>query len=103
MLSATTECYATLRDLQPRMEDLNYYGVMEKIVILDYYSKRRIALTNCDWFDTLSQSGMKTDECDFTLINMQRHLRTEELYILASQASKSSTLVIPWSINGMLL
>ena len=42
----------------------------------------------CDWFDTLSQSGMKTDECGFTLINMQCHLHTKEPYILASQASQ---------------
>ena len=42
----------------------------------------------CEWFDTLSQSGMETDECGFTLVNMQRHLRTEEPYIIASQASQ---------------
>ena len=42
----------------------------------------------CNWFDALSRSGMKTDECGFTLINMQRHLHTEELYILTSQASQ---------------
>ena len=88
MLSATTGCYASSRDSQPRTEDLNYYGVVEKIVILNYYSKGRIALMKCEWFDTLSQSGMKTDECGFTLVNMQRHLRTEEPYILASQASQ---------------
>lgn len=88
MLSATTGCYASSRDSQPRTEDLNYYGVVEKIVILDYYFKGRIALMKCDWFDTLSQSGMKTDECGFTLVNMQRYLRTEEPYILASQASQ---------------
>ena len=48
MLSATTECYASLRDSQPRTKDLNYYGVVEKIVILDYYSKRRVALMKCN-------------------------------------------------------
>ena len=88
MLSATTGCYTSSRDSQPRTSDLNYYGVVEKIVILDYYSKGRVALMKCDWFDTLSQSGMKTDELGFTLINMQRYLRTEEPYILASQATQ---------------
>ena len=50
MLSTTAECYASSssRDSQSRMEDLNYYGMVEKIVILDYYSKERIALMKCD-------------------------------------------------------
>ena len=84
MLSTTIECYASSRDLQPRTEDLNYYEVVEKIIILDYYSKGRVALMKYDWFDILFQSRMKIDECSFTLINMQCHLRTKESYILAS-------------------
>ena len=87
-MSTTTRCYASSRDSQPRTEDLNYYDMVEKIVILDYYSKGRIALMKYDWFNTLSQSVIKTDECGFTLINMQCHLRTEEPYKLTSQASQ---------------
>ena len=56
----------------------------------------------CDWFDILSQFGMKTDECGFTLVNMQRHLRTKEPYILAFQASQvfyvSDSLEPQWGI-----
>ena len=48
MLSTTIGCYASSRDSQPRTEDLNYYGVVEKIVILDYYSKGRVALMKYD-------------------------------------------------------
>ena len=70
ILSTTTRCYASSRDSQPRTEDLNYYGMIEKIVILDYYSKKMIALMKCNWFDTVPQSGMKTNECGFTLVNM---------------------------------
>jgi hypothetical protein len=102
MLSATTGCYASSRDSQPRTENLNYYGVVENIVILDYYSKGRVALMKCDWFDTLSQSGMKIDECSFTLVNMQRPLRTDEPYILASQATQvfyvSDPLESQWGV-----
>ena len=56
----------------------------------------------CDWFDTLSLSGMKTDECGFTLMNMQHYLCTEESYILASQASQvfyvSDPLELQWGV-----
>ena len=48
MLSTITRCYASSRDSQPRTEDLNYYDMVEKIVILDYYSKGRIALMKYD-------------------------------------------------------
>ena len=84
MLSTISRCYANSRDSQPHTEDLNYYRTVEKIVILNYYSKGRVALMKCDWFDILSQLGMKTDEYGFTLVNMQHHFRTEEPYILAS-------------------
>ena len=48
MLSATTRCFASSKNLQSHTEDLNYYRVVEKIVILDYYSKGRIALIKYD-------------------------------------------------------
>ena len=49
---------------------------------------------------------MKTDECSFTLINMQCHLHTEELYILASQASQVFYVNDPlpqWGIIVMMV
>ena len=52
--------------------------------------------------DTLSQLGMKTDKYDFTLVNMQCHLRTKEPYILAFQASQvfyiSDSLEPQWGV-----
>ena len=48
MLSATTRCFASSKNLQSHTEDLNYYRVVEKIVIFDYYSKGRIALIKYD-------------------------------------------------------
>ena len=86
VVSATTECYASSRDRQPRSAILDYYGVLEKILILDYYSKGRVVLMDCTWFDTLSESGMKTDDNGFTLVNMNRRYNTNESYIFASQA-----------------
>ena len=48
MLSTTIGCYASSRDSQPHTKDLNYYEDVEKVVILDYYSKRRVVLMKCD-------------------------------------------------------
>ena len=76
---------------------------MKKIVILDYYSKGRIALMKYDWFDTLSQSGVKTNECDFTFVNVQCHLRIKNRIYLPPKLVKSSMLVISWSLNEVLL
>ena len=86
VVSATIECYASSRDRQPRSAILDYYGVLEKILILDYYSKGRVVLMDCTRFDTLSESGMKTDDNGFTLVNMNHCYNTDESYIFASQA-----------------
>ena len=48
MLNATTKYYASSRNLQPRTEDLNYYKIVKKMVILDYYSKKKVVLMKCD-------------------------------------------------------
>ena len=103
ILSTTIGCYASSRDSQPRMEDLSYYGVVEKIVILDYYFKRRVALLKCNWFDILSQLEIKIVKYSLTLINMQHYLCTEEPYILASQASQIFYISDPLEPQWVLL
>lgn len=54
-------------------------------------------------FDTLSQLGMKTDECDFILVNMQCHPRTEEPIYLPPKLVKSFILVDPLESQWVLL
>ena len=87
-INATTTCYATASDRQPRCEDVCYYGVVEEIMILDYYAKGRVALFKCKWFDSMSRHGMHIDNCGFRVIDMSRELSTDEPYILASQAKQ---------------
>ena len=87
-VNASTTCYATASDRQPRCEDVSYYGVVEKIVILDYYAKGRVALFKCKWFDSMTRQGMQIDNCGFRMIDRSRELSTDEPYILASQAKQ---------------
>ena len=87
-INATTTCFASSSDKRPRSEDISYFGVVEKIVILDYYGKGRVALFKCKWFDSLTRHGMHVDNCGFRVIHMGRELRTDEPYILASQAKQ---------------
>jgi hypothetical protein len=88
VVTATTECYASARDRRPRVANVDYYGVLEKVIILDYGSKARVALMKCKWFDSLTGLGMKMDECGFRLINTEREHITTEPYIFASQANQ---------------
>ncbi|KAH7571777.1 hypothetical protein JRO89_XS04G0138800 [Xanthoceras sorbifolium] len=56
------------------------------VIELDYYGGRKVALFNCDWIDTKTNKGTKKDELGFTLVNPSCLLKTEEPFILASQA-----------------
>ena len=44
MVTATTDCYASASYSRPRLENVGYYGVVEKIIILDYYSHGRVIM-----------------------------------------------------------
>ncbi|KAH7570482.1 hypothetical protein JRO89_XS05G0113000 [Xanthoceras sorbifolium] len=56
------------------------------VIELDYYGGRKVALFNCDWIDTKTNKGTKKDELGFTLVNPSCLLKTEEPFILVSQA-----------------
>lgn len=66
--------------------DIRYYGVLTEIIELAYPQGRSIVLFRCDWVDPIR--GIKHDELGFTLVNLKRVLKTNEPFILASQASQ---------------
>ena len=88
MLTAATDCFASASDNRPRYENVSYYGLLDKIQILDYYSHGRVVMMKCKWFDTMTRHGTFIDDCGFRVVDTTRFLITDEPYIVASMAKQ---------------
>ena len=81
-----TNSFATARDGNPTLGNVDYYGVLMNIIELQYLSGLRVVLFKCDWKDVYNQGkGIKTDNYGFTSLNLDRSLQTNEPFILACQ------------------
>ena len=92
MLNATTESYASARDINPVSREVNFYGVLMDIIELHYSKDNKFVLFKCDWVDN-SRGLIEQDDFGFTLVNFNhllypRHQKTDEPFILASQAKQ---------------
>ncbi|KAK4854724.1 hypothetical protein QYF36_000519 [Acer negundo] len=83
---AKTSSFASIKDKNPIVGDVSYFGHLIEVIELDYYRGRKVALFKCDWIDIKSNRGIKKDELGFKLVNPSCLLKIEEPFILASQA-----------------
>lgn len=91
--TAATPCYSNARDGNPCVGDVDYYGVLKDIYELDYRGPtknddmgRKVVLFNCAWVVSTSTRGKKMDQYDFTFVNFNEVLHTEDTFLLASSA-----------------
>ncbi|KAJ4718934.1 Transposon protein, putative, CACTA, En/Spm sub-class [Melia azedarach] len=82
---ATTMQISTAKDKHPIIGDVAFYGVITEIWELDY-RKFKIPMFKCDWVD--SRNGVKVDELQFTLVDLNRIGHRSDPFILASQAKQ---------------
>ena len=60
-----------------------------EIIELHYLDGHRVFMFKCDWRDVFNRGkGIKTDIYGFTCVNFLRSLRSNEPFILASQAQQ---------------
>nr|XP_027124174.1 uncharacterized protein LOC113740857 [Coffea arabica] len=83
-VNATTSSFASIRDQNPVLSELVYFGVLKNVVEL-IYGGRRVVLFECDWIS--NGSRMKQDADGFTVVNFANVRPHVEPFILASQAS----------------
>lgn len=83
-LIASTMQVASAKDLNPYTDDMAYYGIVDEIWDIDYYTFR-VAVFRCDWVDTTGGLISK-DSSGFTLVDLKRLGHRSEPFILASQA-----------------
>jgi len=70
-----------------------YYGKINDIIELDYFSECKVVLFRCDWVDVNSSRGRKEDKRGFTLLNFSHKIHKgnslkDDPYILSSQANR---------------
>lgn len=79
---ATTMQVASAKDSNPVRSNMNFYGVIREIWILDYYNFN-IPVFKCDWVD--NKNNVKVDELSFTSVKLSRVGHKSDSFILASQ------------------
>ncbi|XP_071912427.1 uncharacterized protein [Coffea arabica] len=84
-VNATTSSFASIRDQNPVLSELVYFGVLKNMIEL-IYGGRRVVLFECDWIS--NGSRMKQDADGFTVVNFANVRPHVEPFILASQASQ---------------
>ncbi|KAG6519541.1 hypothetical protein ZIOFF_023035 [Zingiber officinale] len=84
IVRATTSSYSSIRDQNPISSELDYYGILQNVIELDYEGGRKVILFECDWVS--KGKRLKLDEDGFMLANFTNVKRHNEPYILASQA-----------------
>ncbi|XP_073036742.1 uncharacterized protein [Primulina eburnea] len=84
IVRTTTSSYSSIRDQNPVSSELDYYGILQNVIELDYEGGRRVVLFECDWVS--KGERLKLDEDGFMLANFTNVKRHNEPYILASQA-----------------
>ncbi|CAN1782497.1 hypothetical protein LINPERHAP1_LOCUS15867 [Linum perenne] len=68
---------------------IDYYGVLREVIELQFLGGRRVVLFQCDWCDVCDNvKGLKVDEYGLVCVNLKRMLKTNEPFVLASQASQ---------------
>lgn len=83
---ATTSSFSSVRDQNPILSELDYYGILKDIIQLDYGGQCKVILFDCDWVS--KGKRLKKDVDGFTLLDFSNVVRHSEPFILASQADQ---------------
>ncbi|XP_074374552.1 uncharacterized protein LOC141714958 [Apium graveolens] len=67
--------------------NLDYYGQLQEIIRLIYQGCNHVHLFKCIWFDSVG-NGVRIDKNRVITIDMTLRLNSNEIFILASQASQ---------------
>ncbi|CAL1358147.1 unnamed protein product [Linum trigynum] len=81
-LTAMTSSYASSKDKNPVLADVTYYGAIDEIIQLDYYSHFKIVLFKCKWFDS------EKDGYGLTRVNFRRLKYQNDPFVMANQVKQ---------------
>lgn len=88
-VAATTRGYSSARDSNPREEIVEYFGILEDIIELNYNGDHKVVLFKCRWYDSIARDkGVKTDQYGYTLVHSNKFGSKEEPFVLPSQVEQ---------------
>ena len=78
-LTAETTTFASSKDQNPVVGDVNYYGSIEEIFELDYWGAFRVVLFKCCWYQE------EKDPFGLTRVNFNKLRLKSDPFVLSSQ------------------
>uniref|UniRef100_A0A803LVP3 DUF4216 domain-containing protein n=1 Tax=Chenopodium quinoa TaxID=63459 RepID=A0A803LVP3_CHEQI len=81
-LTATTHSFASSKDQNPVVGNVNYFGSITKIIEISYHGHFSVVLFRCQWFHS------EKDDDELITVNMNKTVSKEEPFILANQAHR---------------
>ncbi|XP_074347400.1 uncharacterized protein LOC141686254 [Apium graveolens] len=92
-LTAETTSFASSKDQNPIVGNVNYYGSIEEIFELDYWGAFRVVLFKCCWYQE------EKDLYGLTRVNFNKLCQKSDPYVLASQVQQVFYVEDPFEKN----
>ncbi|CAH9068815.1 unnamed protein product [Cuscuta epithymum] len=81
-LTAMTNSFASSKDNNPIIGDVVYYGAVLDIIELNYWSKFKIVLFRCEWYQ------VEKDDYGLTCVNSSKFCSLDDPFVLPSQVNQ---------------
>ncbi|XP_074379270.1 uncharacterized protein LOC141720620 [Apium graveolens] len=81
-ITALTTSFASSKDQNPLIGDVNYYGAIEEIFEVDYWGEFSVVVFKCCWYKE------EKDLYGLTRVNFNRLCQKSDPYVLASQVQQ---------------
>ncbi|XP_076919476.1 uncharacterized protein LOC143580283 [Bidens hawaiensis] len=81
-LTALTPSFASSQDKNPTVGNVDYYGRILDIIELDYWSKFRVVLFRCEWYQH------EKDDYGLTCINLKKLCYSDDPFVMPSQVKQ---------------
>ena len=91
-LTALTSSFASSKDKNPILGDVTYYGAIEDIIEVDFWSKFSVVLFRCDWYHA------DVDDLGLTRVHFKKLRYKDDPYVLASQVHQ--VFYVPDSVEN---
>ncbi|GJX54162.1 transposase, Ptta/En/Spm [Tanacetum coccineum] len=78
-LTALTPSFASSRDKNPVLGNVDYYGRVLEIIELDYWSKFKVVLFRCEWYQ------VEKDELGLSCVNFNKLCCSDDPFVMPSQ------------------
>ncbi|KAJ0510828.1 putative Transposase-associated domain-containing protein [Helianthus annuus] len=79
---ALTPSFASSRDKNPAVGNVDYYGRILDIIELDYWSKFRVVLFHCEWYQ------VEKDDYGLTCVNLNKLCYSDDPFVMPSQVKQ---------------